>query len=76
MGDFNMTPDNPILDPIRERMVDVSKYFDTSKLSFPSDNPIIKIDYIFVSADIEVINADIPAVVASDHRPHTADVII
>lgn len=74
MGDFNMTPDNAILNPIRERMVDTSRYFNEQKLSFPSDKPEIKIDYIFVSPDIEVIEADIPAIVAADHRPHTAEI--
>ena len=76
MGDFNMEPDNPLLIPIRKRMVDTARYFDSPKLSFPSDNPEIKIDYIFTSPDIEVINADIPAIVAADHRPHTAEVDI
>ena len=76
MGDFNMEPDNPILIPIRKRMVDTARYFNSPKLSFPSDNPEIKIDYIFTSPDIEVINADIPAIVAADHRPHTANVNI
>lgn len=33
-----------------------------------------KTDYIFVSKDFEVLAADIPAIVASDHRPHTATV--
>lgn len=74
MGDFNMTPDNPILDPIRARMTDSSAYFNEPKLSFPSDKPNIKIDYIFTSPDIKVISADIPNIVASDHRPHTAEV--
>lgn len=74
MGDFNMTPDNALLDPIRARMVDTSRYFSEPKLSFPSDKPDRKIDYIFVSRDIEVISADIPAIVASDHRPHTATI--
>jgi endonuclease/exonuclease/phosphatase (EEP) superfamily protein YafD len=32
----------------------------------------VKIDYIFVSKDVEVVSANIPAIVASDHRPHTA----
>lgn len=72
MGDFNMQPDNPLLIPIRKRMVDTARYFDEPKLSFPSDKPEIKIDYIFVSPDVEVIEADIPAIVAADHRPHTA----
>ncbi len=74
MGDFNMTPDNELLNPIKERMRDTSEFFTSPLLSFPSDNPNIKIDYIFVSPDIEVISADIPAIVASDHRPHTAEI--
>ena len=72
MGDFNVTPESDILKPIRAKMKDTSKYFTENLLSFPSDNPEIKIDYIFVSEDIEVINADIPSVVLSDHRPHVA----
>ena len=72
MGDFNMRPDNPILAPIFDRMTDAAAGFCADKLSFPSDSPDRKIDYIFVSRDIEVVDADIPAIVASDHRPHTA----
>lgn len=72
MGDFNVQPDDPVLNPIRERMKDTANCFDKPLLSFPSDKPNRKIDYIFVSRDIEVISADIPAIVASDHRPHTA----
>lgn len=76
MGDFNVTPDNEILAPIRARLKDTSLGFCENKLSFPSDNPRIKIDYIFVSNDIEVISADIPEIIASDHRPHIAEVKI
>lgn len=72
MGDFNVTPDNPVLAPIRERMKDAADLFTEPLLSFPSDVPTIKIDYIFVSPDIEIINADIPAIVGADHRPHVA----
>ncbi len=74
MGDFNLRPDNEILNPIRERMKDTADAFSEPLGSFPSDNPRGKIDYIFVSPDVEVILADIPAIVASDHRPHTATV--
>ena len=76
MGDFNVLPENPLLIPIRERMKDTADLFDEPKKSYPSDAPNRKIDYIFVSPDIEVIDADIPAVVASDHRPHVAEVKI
>lgn len=74
MGDFNVLPDNDVLAPIRERLVDAATLFDGEKLSFPSDKPIKKIDYIFVTPDIALLSADIPAVVASDHRPHVAEI--
>ena len=76
MGDFNMKPDNKLLIPIRARMTDTATKFTEEKLSYPSDKPYEKIDYIFVSRDIEVVSADIPEIIASDHRPHTATVII
>lgn len=76
MGDFNVIPENDVLNPIRKRMKDVADWFDIPLLSYPSDKPDVKIDYIFVSPDIEVISADIPAIVASDHRPHVATVNI
>jgi endonuclease/exonuclease/phosphatase family metal-dependent hydrolase len=76
MGDFNVAPDNAVLAPIRARMKDAADAFSSPLLSFPSDKPCEKIDYIFVSRDIELVDADIPAIVASDHRPHTASVKI
>lgn len=76
MGDFNVLPDNEILKPIRERMKDTADAFQGERFSHPSDDPNRKIDYIFVSRDIEVISADIPEIVASDHRPHTAEIKI
>ncbi|MBQ7377952.1 MAG: endonuclease/exonuclease/phosphatase family protein [Clostridia bacterium] len=76
MGDFNVTPEDTVLDPIRDKMKDTAEAFDMPKLSFPSDNPQKKIDYIFVSHDIEVEYADIPPIIASDHLPHIAKVKI
>ena len=76
MGDFNMQPQDPILQPIFAKMKDTAVCFTGEKFSFPSDAPNKKIDYIFVSRDVEVLAADIPAIVASDHRPHTADLAI
>ncbi len=74
MGDFNVTPDNKVLDPIRKRMMDTAELFEKPLLSFCSDKPTVKIDYIFVSPDIIAESADIPAIVASDHRPHIAQI--
>ena len=76
MGDFNVQPDNPILEPIREKMFDTAQRFDTPKYSFPSDMPTVKIDYIFVSCDLLVSHADIPEIISSDHRPHMATINI
>ena len=72
MGDFNVEPDNAVLLPIKEKMKDASIGFCENTPSWPSDKPKIKIDYIFVSRDVSVEYADIPPIMASDHRPHVA----
>ena len=74
MGDFNMTPDNPLFAPILEKMIDTAEGLCADKLSYPSDNPDRKIDYIFISPDGKVLFSDIPTIIASDHRPHIAHV--
>lgn len=72
MGDFNMKPHNKKLKPIKEKLYDTAEKFTSAKLSFPSNHPKMKIDYIFTSRDIKVVKADIPDIVTSDHRPHIA----
>ena len=72
MGDFNFTPNSDIIKPIKERFFDTADLFDEDKLTWPSDIPNKKIDYIFTTKNIKVISADVPAMIASDHRPHTA----
>lgn len=74
MGDFNSRPDSAVLLPLRARLRDTADVFPEPLLSFPSDAPYAKIDYIFVSRDIEVLSADIPAVVSSDHRPYICEI--
>lgn len=74
MGDFNMRPENERLIPLRERLFDTAEKFDEPKLSWPSDTPKSKIDYIFTTKDLKVLSADIPAIVSSDHRPHLATI--
>ena len=72
MGDFNVKPENEVLLPVRARLKDTADCFEETLFSFPSDVPNRKIDYIFVSKDVNVLSADIPAIVAADHRPHIA----
>lgn len=74
MGDFNVTPENPVLDPIRARMRDTAELSKTPLLTFPSDAPKIKIDYIFVSPDIRVRSVEVPKDVVSDHLTYIADI--
>lgn len=76
MGDFNMKPYNKKLRLIKEKLYDTAEKFSSPLLSFPSDKPKMKIDYIFVTKDIKVLSADIPSIVSSDHRPHIATIEI
>ena len=72
MGDFNMTPSHPIISGLLQRLNDTVEKIEGSILSFPSDKPTIKIDYILTSKDIICEYAEIPAETASDHRPYFA----
>lgn len=74
MGDFNMKPRNRILKPVKEKLFDTAEKFTRKKLSYPSDKPKVKIDYIFTSKDLCVKSADIPEIISSDHRPHVATI--
>lgn len=74
MGDFNLTPDNPALDPIRAKMKDAALGYCEDTPTWPSYKPEVKIDYIFVSPDVEVEYAEIPTLIASDHRAHIAKI--
>lgn len=73
MGDFNLKPDNPILSPLRTVFQDAGALLPPGgDLSFPSDAPDQKIDYIMTAGPVQILKAEIPALVVSDHRPHTA----
>lgn len=72
MGDLNVTPEDSVLLPIRDKLFDTAELFGGKLLSFPSDEPDRKIDYIFTTRDVSVTEADIPEIVVSDHRPHLA----
>ena len=69
MGDLNMTPDNPMICSIAARLHDTVSEISGDLLSFPSDNPDRKIDYIFTDPELKVLSCEILPVVVSDHRP-------
>ena len=56
-------------------MTDTATAFENADAkTFPSDKPVEKIDYIFVSRDIKVLSAYVPEIIASDHRPLVAEI--
>lgn len=74
MGDLNVRPDNSVLDPIRQVFCDSADITDSPLLSFPSYAPDRKIDYIFATPDIRILNVEIPNLILSDHLPITAEI--
>lgn len=75
MGDFNMQPANTLMQPLHKEFKSADPLLD-GKMSFPSDKPSIKIDYIYTSQNVNILAADIPQVIASDHCPIWADIEI
>ena len=74
MGDLNMQPDDEKLKPLFEIMQDTANVSNDGLLSFPSDAPNCKIDYIFTSKDMHIVSAQVPAETTSDHRPYLAEI--
>ena len=71
MGDFNMKPDNDALKPL---LNDPEITHADSTLTFPSDAPDRKIDYIFANKYVKVIDSYTPELIVSDHRPIIANI--
>ena len=72
MGDLNVTPDNPVLGDIRKILNDTANP-DEPMLSFPSDKPVKKIDFIFTGEGIRKVSSAVLPLVVSDHRPYFAE---
>ena len=71
MGDLNVTPDSPVIARIRDKMTDAAGAGERGDalLSFPSDAPDKKIDYIFTRGNIKATSCRIVPGVLSDHLP-------
>ena len=76
MGDLNVTPDSPIIARIREQMTDAATAAEPGDplLSFPSDAPDRKIDYIFTKGNIKATSCRVVPGVLSDHLPLEAEI--
>ncbi len=76
MGDFNIEPDNILLNELNNNFKSSDNYLSDLRCSFPSNKPINKLDYIYVSKDINIIDSDIKEDIASDHLPYVIDIEI
>lgn len=68
MGDFNLRPGDEILRPLMNALTDAADGRESPR-TYPSDRPHEKIDYIFVSSDINVLSLKSKNTQMSDHRP-------
>ena len=76
MGDFNVEPDDPVLTPIRQKLYDAASSGEGGQNTFPSDQPIKKIDYIFLSDSLTLSSSFVADMIVSDHLPVIADINI
>ena len=72
MGDLNMEPDDPILSPVFSALRDTADILPERPLTFSTYKPEMKIDYIFASDCLTVLEARALHETASDHRPYMA----
>jgi endonuclease/exonuclease/phosphatase family metal-dependent hydrolase len=74
-GDFNATPSSPVCRLMQTRLMDAQlKSLDKRPLkTFCSRYPVARIDHVYLSSGIEVIDCEVPVnelvQVASDHLP-------
>lgn len=74
MGDFNITPDNGLVQQLSRLLKDTA--CGQAQLTFPSNEPDRKIDYIFISKDIKLNRSWVENVVIADHCPLFAELEI
>ena len=88
MGDFNMCPDNFLLDRLRQRLKEILPEGEGYVHTFPSwthedalpesmrRHPYCKLDYIFVSNHFKPLHCQVLKTRASDHMPMVAELEI
>lgn len=75
-GDFNTSPDSPVLKPLYKRLHDADTKSDKAGVfTYPSYAPEIKIDYIFYRG-LECTYSEVITEIYSDHFPIIAEINI
>ena len=73
MGDLNFKPDSPFYDALCGIFRDTAAIGEDPFHTFPSQKPDRKIDYVFISDAWETVDAYVPNVQYSDHRPYVTE---
>ena len=70
-GDFNSTPDNPVLQPIRDAALHDAwvECGSGDGFTYPADRPAKRIDYLWMSEGMHCASAEVLDTQISDHRP-------
>ena len=71
VGDMNAEPGSPEMQALADAgLLDAWTMAGIGQgHTFPSDDPVKRIDWIWVTPDLVVVSADIPGTTASDHLP-------
>jgi len=72
MGDFNTESSNQDYELLMDKG-EVKNTLDEMQKTFPSSHPNIRLDYIFVSKNIDVYHSAVISSTASDHLPIVAE---
>jgi endonuclease/exonuclease/phosphatase family metal-dependent hydrolase len=73
-GDFNSPPDSYACQRMLEGLQSAFAYAGSGfGWSFSSSHPVLRIDHLFASHDLEVLGCRVLPTSASDHRPVVAD---
>jgi endonuclease/exonuclease/phosphatase family metal-dependent hydrolase len=72
-GDLNAHPHQPAAMALAERMHDVWEPSIGAGHTYPADAPAARIDYVFVTGQITVRDADVVPTDVSDHLPVVAE---
>jgi endonuclease/exonuclease/phosphatase family metal-dependent hydrolase len=76
LGDFNAEPNSPEMETLTTKFQDVLAGAGPEGMTFPSNDPDTRIDYVLVRSVAGVKSARVLDSLASDHRPVLAEVKI
>jgi beta-N-acetylhexosaminidase len=77
-GDFNSTPESAVQVAVRKSGLRDSwtECNGSQGFTFPDDNPVKRIDYLFLTGDVRCTSASVINTRVSDHRPVLIEVVI